>query len=99
MRGSTVKCATRASPGATPNRNSTVPAQCINATSQRVLFKSKLCGAATSKEIVQEPNCLEATQFFEIADVAQLRTNQYCGVVSGALDGVRDDANLWIRGE
>jgi hypothetical protein len=99
MRGSTVKCATRASPGATPNRNSTVPAQCISAASQREPFKSKFQWGGTSKEIVQEPHCFEATQFFEIADVAQLRTNQYCGVVSGAPDGVRDDANLWIRGE
>ena len=98
MRGSTLKCATRASPGTSPNRNSTVPAQCAH---QRCVPARATQGrnssrAATSKEIVQEPHCLEATQFFEIVDVAQLRTDQYCGVVP---DGVRDDANLWIRRE
>jgi hypothetical protein len=59
-------------------------------------------GATTSKEIVQEPQTLEASQFFETVNVAQLRANQYCGVVSGVLVapyGVRDDANLWIRRE
>ena len=52
----------------------------------------------TSEVIVQEPQCLEASQFFETANVPQLRTDQNgaaptYGVVPY---GVRD-ANLWIH--